>query len=352
MATRPRSLLFDHGLMDKFPGDVGTGSGTGPAGNACKPDDDLDYYDGNTVTAYLELRPELRHERQLLRHHVRAVHSGRLNVVSGDTGGVGVVTGGSTSFVVPDGTGGTTDIGDADPFYDDCSSHTKNISMTGATVGDELNQAGLSWGFFEGGFAPTMPYSGPSTPGYTAGPAGQTGAAVCGASHPIGAAMGGTGQFGTEGDYIQHHEPFQYYANTANPHHLAPASIASVGTDTQTFSGGSYGVGTPNFDTANHNYDMSTFDTLVADIAHGSEPASLLPAVSYLKAPAYEDEHAGYSDPIDGQKFITSEINALEQTPDWSSTAVVIAFDDSDGWYDHADNNGVVANPSATARTR
>ncbi len=28
-------------------------------------------------------------------------------------------------------------------------------------------------------------------------------------------------------------------------------------------------------------------------------------------------------------------INALQRSPEWSSTAVVIAYDDSDGWYDH-----------------
>jgi phospholipase C len=38
------------------------------------------------------------------------------------------------------------------------------------------------------------------------------------------------------------------------------------------------------------------------------------------------------------------EINALQQTPDWKSTAVVIAYDDSDGWYDHAYSG--VHNPS------
>jgi phospholipase C len=28
-------------------------------------------------------------------------------------------------------------------------------------------------------------------------------------------------------------------------------------------------------------------------------------------------------------------INALQKSKDWRSTAVVIAYDDSDGWYDH-----------------
>ncbi len=28
-------------------------------------------------------------------------------------------------------------------------------------------------------------------------------------------------------------------------------------------------------------------------------------------------------------------VNRLQQSPDWASTAVIIAYDDSDGWYDH-----------------
>ena len=76
-------------------------------------------------------------------------------------------------------------------------------------------------------------------------------------------------------------------------------------------------------------------------------PASHLPAVSFLKAPGYEDGHADYSDPIDEQKFVVNEINSLEQLPTWSRTAVIIAYDDSDGFYDHVYSG--VTNPSQTA---
>ena len=68
------------------------------------------------------------------------------------------------------------------------------------------------------------------------------------------------------------------------------------------------------------------------------------PAVSFLKAPAYQDGHAGYSDPLDEQEFVADAVNKLEQSPDWKSTAIVILYDDSDGWYDHAH---AVVNPSA-----
>jgi phospholipase C len=66
--------------------------------------------------------------------------------------------------------------------------------------------------------------------------------------------------------------------------------------------------------------------------------------VSFLKAPGYQDGHAAYSDPLDEQHFVATEINALMRTPDWRSTAVIISYDDSDGWYDHAYSG--VTNPS------
>jgi phospholipase C len=71
------------------------------------------------------------------------------------------------------------------------------------------------------------------------------------------------------------------------------------------------------------------------DALNGTGGAQL-PAVSYLKAPAYENAHPGNSDPIEEQKFLVNEINAIQKSKYWSSTAIVLAYDDSDGWYDHA----------------
>ena len=80
-------------------------------------------------------------------------------------------------------------------------------------------------------------------------------------------------------------------------------------------------------DQANHQYDLKDF-WAAADNGN-------LPAVSYLKAAEYQDGHAGYSDPLDEQTWLVDTINHLEKLPTWKSTAVVIAYDDSDGWYDH-----------------
>ena len=211
--------------------------------------------------------------------------------------------------------------------------------MSGKNIGDELNAAHLSWGWFQGGFRPTTSFAdAAAATGHTGQPTSTfipdefkgkffqnvphaSDQGICNADTAVGAGLTsplptGTGQFGFKDDYIPHHEPFEYYASTANPHHLTvPANVQrpgharglrSIGTDTQHFV-----KGQPQFDTPNHQYDMSDFDQLVAAIHRHVLPASALPAVSFLKAPGFQDGHAAYSDPLDEQQFVVREINAL-----------------------------------------
>ena len=78
---------------------------------------------------------------------------------------------------------------------------------------------------------------------------------------------------------------------------------------------------------ANNQYDLLDFFAAVR--------AGNFPAVSFLKASAIQDGHAGYSSPLDEQNFIATTLNFLQQWPEWGNTMVVIMYDDSDGWYDH-----------------
>ncbi len=363
----PEQQAFDGGKMDKFVTSVGTGSGTSGTGQPCQATDVMNYYDGNTVTGLWNYAQNFSMSDNSFGTTFGPSAPGAINLVSGDTGGVGKMINGSATDgdTVPDGQGGHTLVSDAQPYFDDCSTRDA-VSLNGKNIGNELNAAHLSWGWFQGGFRPTTSFATATggtqptstfTPDQFKGkfatpPASDQG--LCNAVHPIGPAIGGTGgvtagptNYGNKDDYIPHHEPFQYYASTANPHHLPPASLSAIGTDTQTYTNG-----VPQFNTANHQYDTSDFNSLVGAIAHGYLSPDHLPAVSFLKAPGYQDGHAGYSDPIDEQKFIVDEINALENTPDWSSTAVVISYDDSDGWYDHVysgihntSNTSAVATP-------
>jgi phospholipase C len=276
---------FDGGLMDGFP------QFTGDCADKSLP---MGYYDGNTVTALWNYAQEFAMSDNSFGTTFGPSTPGALNLVAGQTHG-------ATPASAPGETENGTVIGDPDPSTDDCSgAHTVEMAPTNKNVGDLLNAKGVTWGWFQGGFAPT---------------ATNEGKAVCGSSHTN---IGGE----TVADYSAHHEPFQYYASTANPHHLQPSSPSMIG----------------HSDQANHQYDLSAFYTALH--MHG------LPAVSFLKAAKYQDGHAGYSDPLDEQAFLVHVLNELQSSPDWSSTAVVIAYDDSDGFYDHA--MGPIVNSSAS----
>ena len=263
----------------------------------------MDYYDGNTVTALWNYAQNFAMSDNSFSTTFGPSTPGALNLVSGQTHGAvamtpaGLPTSDAYAVVSPDVAGVGTVINDPDPYYDDCSNKnataTFNLAaMAGRNVGDLLNAKHVSWGWFQGGFRPTTAYAGAGTK------------AVCGATHANVAGV-------TSLDYSPHHSPFEYYASTSNPHHLAPSSVAAIGTSDQ----------------ANHNYDMTDFAAALA--------AGTLPAVSFLKAPEYQDGHAAYSDPLDEQAFLIKETNALQRSKDWSSTAIVTLYDDSDGWYDH-----------------
>jgi phospholipase C len=358
---------FNGGLMNKFVETVGNGGGVSPFGTPCNANLVMDYYDGNTVTALWNYAQRFAMSDNSYSTTFGPSSPGAINVVSGDTGNVDMSHAvnspsvGPNKDLIQDGLGGYSLTSDAQPYWDDCSTRDA-VGMNGQNIGDLLNAAHVSWGWFQGGFRPTTSFadaaalvghSRQSTSTFIPDefktyfgdashrPAHSTNQGICNAVNPVGAALGGTGQWGYKDDYIPHHEPFEYYMSTANPHHLPPASLSAIGSDTQTFGG------VPQFDTANHQYGMSDWDSLVAAIQSGGLPPSALPAVSFLKAPGFEDGHAAYSDPADEQQLVVKEINALERTPDWPHTAVIVAYDDSDGWYDHKYPG--VQNPSNTA---
>jgi phospholipase C len=270
----PEQLAFDHGLMDKFVQNTSGGSCTDKSIV-------MDYYDGNTVTALWNYAQYFSMSDNSFGTTFGPSTPGALNLVSGQTNG-------ATPNSLPGYVANGSVIGDPDPVYDGCSGST-TVSMSGTNSGDLLNAKGVTWGWFQGGFTPTSR---------------SKGTIVCGSSHQN---IGGQ----TVSDYSAHHEPFQYYQSTSNPQHLPPTSVSMIG---QT-------------DQANHQYDLSNFWQAVN--------AGNQPSVSFLKAAKYQDGHAGYSDPQDEQNFLVNTINSLEKLPTWNQTAVVINYDDSDGWYDH-----------------
>jgi phospholipase C len=289
----PEQLAFHAGLMDLFPEWTGT-AGPPPAAPPAAVNTKgltMGYYDGNTVTALWNYAQFFAMNDNSFGTTFGPSTPGAINLISGQTNGaINNIRG--TGAVVTDGNNGLTNINDADPVGDVCSTATGEVfSMSGKNVGDMLSAAGVTWGWFEGGFDLTI-----TNPNGTTGCKRSTQSLVTGVTHV---------------DYIPHHQPFQYFASTANFTHARPASIAEIGHNGP----------------ANHQYDLHDFFDAVS---HGN-----FPAVTFLKASGFQDGHAGYSDPLDEQTFLVNTINFLQKTDEWDETAVVIAWDDSDGWYDH-----------------
>jgi phospholipase C len=302
-------LAYDDGAADLFPHYTGRGGPGGPGG-FFTPALVMGYYDGNTVTALWNYAQHFAMSDDAYSDQYGPSTPGAINLISGQTNGVVIVKSIDSSAYMSDGQGGATLINDIAPAGDVCSDSlfkysTDQARFIGKNIGDLLSAAGVPWGWFQGGFDLTVTN--------TNGTGGCERSTVSPVTHL------------PADDYIAHHEPFQYYASTANPRHTRPSSTSAVGT---------------NHDGANHQYDVRDF---VAAVRAGA-----FPAVAFLKAPGYQDAHAGYSDPLDEQTFVVQVINFLEQRPEWSSTAVIILYDDSDGWYDH--QMAPVGNASYDAR--
>jgi phospholipase C len=281
---------YDMGLMDLFPLYVGT-AGPPPSSGGVTSTTGLNmgYYDGNTVTALWNYAQRFAMSDNSYSTTFGPSSPGAINLISGQTNGV-VATLNGLSDEVDGGDGSLTLIGDADPLADVCSNPTRNqAQLGGKNIGDLLNAAGVTWGSFMGGFNLSAT-NGNGTTGCT---------------------RSSTNLAGTTKDYIPHHAWFQYYASTANPNHTRPGSISQIG----------------NAGPANHNYDLQDF--------YAAVQAGNFPAVSFIKAQAIQDGHAGYSDPLDEQTFLVNLTNFLQKQPTWHSTAIVVMYDDSDGWYDH-----------------
>jgi phospholipase C len=300
---------FDQGLMDLFPASVGAGAGTFCASQFAYGKGKglvMGYFDGNTVTALWNYAQNFAMNDNSYGSTFGPSTPGLLNLVAGNT--YPATPSAASTKVVPNNSGPGTLVGDLDPTGDKCSSGT-TARLSGPSIGDLLNTKGVTWGAFMGGFDLTITNAN-----------GTTG---CNRSSPATAANGGPTK-----DYIPHHAFFQYFTSTANPQHTRPSSPAKIGTS---HDGG-----------ANHQYDLHDFfDAL---------KVGNLPAVSILKAIAAADGHAGYSDPLLEQSMmLVPTINAIMRSPFWKTTAIIVMYDDSDGWYDH--QMSPIINSSAVLNT-
>jgi phospholipase C/arylsulfatase A-like enzyme len=139
------------------------------------------------------------------------------------------------------------------------------------TIGDRLDAAGVSWKWYSGGWDD----------------------ALAGHADPL---------------FQFHHQPFAYYANyapfnpdgTLNPDHTGPDA---------------------------HLQDENNF---FADLASGD-----LPAVSFIKPLGPDNEHPGYASLLAGQQHVADIVHAVQNSPEWAHTAIVITYDENGGRWDH-----------------
>jgi phospholipase C len=261
--------------MDAFPLFTGAAA-TAASGDAvaCPAGVVMGYYDGNTVTALWNYAQHFAMSDNFFDTEFGATILGHFNLISGQTHQTNVP---GPSTVIRNG----TVIANLDSSLDDCTSNppAAAVAMTGHNVGDLLNAKGISWGWFYADF--------------TAQPGSTSTHAVC-------------------SNYNVHYDPFQYYPSTVNRHHLPPTSTALIGHQG---------------DQANHQYDLNSFSAALN--------AGNLPAVSFLKATSTETGHPQDGSTLAEQTFLVDTINALQKSKYWPSMAIIITYDDSDGWYDH-----------------
>jgi phospholipase C len=102
----------------------------------------------------------------------------------------------------------------------------------------------------------------------------------------------------TEGKFEYHHQPFVYYAN------YAPDRQAR----------------------AEHLKDKSK---LFADLKSG------FPQVVFFKPLGNKDQHPGHSNILSGDHEVKEVVDAIRNSAIWSSTAIIITYDEYGGFWDH-----------------
>ncbi len=147
--------------------------------------------------------------------------------------------------------------------------------QTYPSIGDRLNEAGISWAWYNENWNSVKPWA-----LKTAFGPGDGSAVVDSANL-----------------YVPHHNPFQYY----------PSWASNV--------------------RAGHMRDAEDF---AADAQSGK-----LPQVSFIKATGINDEHPADSAPQWGESWVMNILRQLAASPAWSRTAVIITYDEGGGFWDH-----------------
>lgn len=147
------------------------------------------------------------------------------------------------------------------------------------TIGDTLSAKGVDWAWYAGAWQMALDGKGD---------------------------QGLHDTFPISPNFQAHHQPLNYF------HHFAPGSkmrkhIRDAGT----------------------GRDASS-NRFLADIEAGR-----LPQVSFYKPQGDLNMHAGYSSVSAGDEHVNDVIEALQASPAWKDTLVIVTVDENGGWWDH-----------------
>jgi len=164
-----------------------------------------------------------------------------------------------------------------DPQLADISKHPLP-PQSAKTIGDTLSARGISWAWYAGAWDLAL-RDGTQDP---AAPRKIIYTNANGAPY-----------------FVAHHQPFNYFAR------FAPG-------------------------TADRSAHIKDYTELAASIGRGE-----LPQVAFYKPQGSLNEHAGYTDVLSGDTHIAELIASIKASPLWSSTAIIVTYDENGGFWDH-----------------
>ena len=174
------------------------------------------------------------------------------------------------------------------------SNPTKLPPQTGATIGDRLSAAGVSWAWYSGGWS--------NANGDVGGP-GWTNGTTPGTCTDTSSFPNPAYPYCPNKVFQFHHQPFNYYA--------------------------AYAPGTPA--RAAHLKDEASF----TDALNGSGKECQLNSVSFVKPVGLENEHPGYTSESRGSDHLVNLLSAINGSACGKDTMVVVTYDEFGGQWDH-----------------
>jgi acid phosphatase len=166
---------------------------------------------------------------------------------------------------------------DGDPRATDPKRHTLP-PQSQKTIGDTLSAKGVTWAWYAGAWNAAL----------------QDGMQAPEAPRRIIATRANGAPY-----FAPHHQPFNYFAR------FAPGTV----------------------DRERH---LKDYTDLLAAIEQGS-----LPQVAFYKPQGTLNQHPGYADVLSGDIHIAELVGLIKASPLWSSTVIIITYDENGGFWDH-----------------